>query len=98
MCIKCNTAQMIIQKYEQALNSLCYKCKNKNCQSRRSISAGFALGNFKFKYCIILRAIFCFIMNFNNYQSINLLKMDEKTFIKIKKQLILRLKYILKIM
>ncbi|KCZ80228.1 hypothetical protein H312_02378 [Anncaliia algerae PRA339] len=84
-CHKCKQGTMELKTYNQSINGLCYRCKFPKCKSRKALSFGFVMGGFKFQYCIILRAVFCYILNFNNFQSANKLGMEKKTFIKIKK-------------
>ncbi|KCZ79187.1 hypothetical protein H312_03427 [Anncaliia algerae PRA339] len=91
-CDKCNASQMKVTKYTQALNGIIYKCQNTKCYSRKTISAGSSFKSVKLECKIILRAIFCFVLNLNNFQALNQLKINEKTYIKIKNILNLKIK------
>ncbi|KCZ80737.1 hypothetical protein H312_01836 [Anncaliia algerae PRA339] len=83
-CNKCFISEMAIKQYSQALKGLCYRCKNPDCKQRKAISFGSAFKGLKFNCKIILRAIYCFVRSYNNFQAVNQLDINEKSFIKIK--------------
>ncbi|KCZ78002.1 hypothetical protein H311_00978 [Anncaliia algerae PRA109] len=66
-CLACKKAKMNSRKYSKALNGASYRCINKTCRKRKIISQGCVFSDLKIHCHTVLKAIYCFIMRFNNF-------------------------------
>ena len=66
----------------------CFFCKNNRCGSKKSIKFNSFFEYFKLPLKIQLRMIFCWVVDFNNAQSIFLFEVSEPTYISFKKKLL----------
>lgn len=90
-CASCGSI-MKIENYSKALNGKVYRCVLSRCKKRKPIAFESFLCGTRLELSKILLGIFCFLMNYHNYQALNILLINEKTFIKLKKEVLNKIK------